>query len=278
MIIGQEKLVKKINKMKIEKIPGLLVLQGPAGSGKKLLTGKIVDKVKGRLLTYGVGINDVREAIDLAYKQHLITFYAFFDADNMSHQAKNALLKVTEEVPNKSRFVLTCQNLSTLPETLQSRALVYSLEPYKPKEILEYVEQNNFEIYGLDNFDIQDFVINLCQVPGDVNLLANCNINEFYGFVRKVADNLHLVSGANALKIPENICFKDDGEGWDINLFLRGMSYVYKQAFMFDKKAVYKDLVKLTNKYIQKLQVKSVNKKYVLDSWIFEARKIYFTE
>lgn len=55
--------------------------------------------------------------------------YVLFDAQTMSTQAQNALLKVLEEPPAQTFFLLTCPSASALLPTIRSRTQVFSLDP-----------------------------------------------------------------------------------------------------------------------------------------------------
>lgn len=50
------------------------------------------------------------------------------NAQNMTVQAQNALLKIIEEPPGAVTFILTCENKSVLLETVLSRVSVFSLD------------------------------------------------------------------------------------------------------------------------------------------------------
>lgn len=49
------------------------------------------------------------------------------EVQEMSVQAQNALLKIIEEPPKGVTFILTCENKSTLLETIRSRVMAFSL-------------------------------------------------------------------------------------------------------------------------------------------------------
>lgn len=55
--------------------------------------------------------------------------YCLFEAQTMSEQAQNALLKILEEPPDGILFILTCPSASALLPTIRSRSLILTLEP-----------------------------------------------------------------------------------------------------------------------------------------------------
>ena len=77
-----------------------------------------VDAVRGIRLAASVKANEAHCKV-----------YILADAQNMTVQAQNALLKVLEEPPKGVMFVLTCDNRSRLLETIVSRVTTIRLEP-----------------------------------------------------------------------------------------------------------------------------------------------------
>lgn len=56
------------------------------------------------------------------------------NAQNLSPQAQNALLKVLEEPPAAVQFLLTCDRSSSLLATVRSRSQIYTLETAQPEQ------------------------------------------------------------------------------------------------------------------------------------------------
>ena len=62
-------------------------------------------------------------------------------AENMTDQAQNALLKILEEPPEHTVFILTAENRSMLLPTILSRVQTIRLEPLTPAEILPVLRE-----------------------------------------------------------------------------------------------------------------------------------------
>ena len=56
------------------------------------------------------------------------------EAQNMTEQAQNALLKILEEPPASALFLLTCENRGQLLETIRSRVVTLSLSGVAEEE------------------------------------------------------------------------------------------------------------------------------------------------
>ena len=62
-------------------------------------------------------------------------------AENMTDQAQNALLKILEEPPEHTVFILTAENRAMLLPTILSRVQTIRLEPLIPAEILPVLRE-----------------------------------------------------------------------------------------------------------------------------------------
>ena len=62
-------------------------------------------------------------------------------AENMTDQAQNALLKILEEPPEHTIFILTAENRAMLLPTILSRVQTIRLEPLTPAEILPVLRE-----------------------------------------------------------------------------------------------------------------------------------------
>lgn len=77
----------------------------------------------------GIGaIRAIKETLWLSPSEAPQKIYILPDAQNLTVEAQNALLKSLEEPPAYARFVLTAENRRDLLDTIQSRVTVYTLE------------------------------------------------------------------------------------------------------------------------------------------------------
>lgn len=90
-------------------------------------------------------VRKIREDAQIASCEGKCKFYVISDADNMTIQAQNALIKTLEEPPANVVFIIICKSKLALLSTICSRCQVYSdstLESGKiTKEILETVHK-----------------------------------------------------------------------------------------------------------------------------------------
>ncbi len=77
----------------------------------------------------GIGsIRSLKETLFLAPSEAMQKIYLIPNAEKMTVEAQNALLKSLEEPPSYARFLLTTENKSALLDTILSRVTIYTLE------------------------------------------------------------------------------------------------------------------------------------------------------
>lgn len=267
-MIGQKQILEQIdNWVDMEDFPRFLIITGGRGSGKTLLAQKIAKKLRAFYIPCELGVDAVREAVENCYRCNGITVYSFLNADKMSAQAKNALLKITEEPPRSAHFIMTLQDPGSTLETLRSRGTLISMEPYTDAELEEYMGNN-----------VNDTILSIASTPGDVNELRKINVEEFFSFCEKVIDNVATVTGVNAFKIAQSLRFKEDGEGHDPILFMRCVSAICferaKNASSAQQVRMNLGILTATAECIRELQLTGVKKDSTVDIWILKVRQI----
>lgn len=269
-MIGQEKLLAKIDKLGVNGFPRFIILCGPNHSGKHLISKYIAKKLSATLVDSGIKVDEIRETISLAYKQSEPTVYLLADADKMSPAAKNAILKVTEEPPRQAYFIMTLTDLNNTLATLRSRGTVFTMDIYSPCELLEYATTVGYKFTD----DEQDKVMGICTTPGEVDTLSSYNVTEFYEFVEMVADNIGKVNGANAFKIGSRLSYKEEDEGYDVTLFLRALSSVYLTRIRISATRTVLS-IRAIGKYLAEMNTTGINKSATMDMLILELRGIW---
>ena len=268
-MIGQKELQSRIEQL-IENrtFPRFSILVGPRGSGKKTFAKFIKYKFHEALFAdVGIGVDAVRDIISNAYKSTRPIIYLIADADNMSNAAKNALLKVTEEPPNNAYFIMTLEDENNTLETIRSRATIFHMDRYTSDEIEEYCVGK-----GENQWVVDSIITDLCETPGDVDLLIKMKPKEFYDYVQLVVDNIAEVSLPNVFKIANKVALKDGAEGYDLRLFWRAFIHVvaHNRVGMGSKAF---DMMKTTSRYLQKLRTRGINKQMLFDTWMLEIRE-----
>ena len=68
-----------------------------------------------------------------------LKFYIIREADKMTAQAQNALLKILEEPPSFVVFILISENVNLLLPTIRSRCCAFRMQRFEDEELAEYI-------------------------------------------------------------------------------------------------------------------------------------------
>lgn len=265
-MIGQKQLIKQIDSLIENGFPQFVVITGEKGSGKKTVAEDIASKIaKIHWTLEDNKIANIREMIGMSYNNYQPTVCIIPEADTLSSAAQNAILKLVEEPPKNTYFIMTTQDINYVLSTIKSRAFTLTMNPYTKAEIKEYAKEDN-ELYE-----------QICDTPGECDLLHAMNIDEFVEFVNKVIDNIGEVGTANALKLGQGIAMKDEDKGYDMKMFFKVFIHQCMQRDFQSKghQCNYLQMELATSKMMQKLRIKGVNKQMLFTDWIMEMRHIW---
>ena len=273
MLVGQIKLRENLLKQLMDNtLPRFITFVGPRGSQKQKLAMLVAKASMASIIVVeDLSVENIRHIVDISYTLKHATVYIIPNADRMSNAAKNALLKVTEEPPNKARFIMTLEDLNNTLSTIKSRTTVYTMEIFKPEELAEYYCKQ----YGVLSIDYtQSEVLQIAETPYEIDLLVKYNIYDFISYVHKVMDNIAAVSGANAFKIADKINLKDDNDKYDLKLFWRAFMRVCSQKLLTDIQ-YYASGIKITSDALSKINITGVNKQMLFDKWLLDIRSAW---
>lgn len=267
-IIGQKKLLSRIDHLvDSNNFPRYGIIQGAVGGGKKLIASYIAKQLDATFVPCELGVDNVREVIELSYAQTSPMVYMWADANKMSLGAKNAVLKVTEEPPQNAYFIMTVDNVNSLLGTLLSRGTLFNLNPYTPEELLEFASN---KLPDLTPNEL-DSIVNISTTPKDVMDLSEMDVKQFHKVVNALCESIGNANLANMLKVSTFLRYKDDDtDKYDPVLFLRACMFKLLQLFLDTKNPGYSKLISLTSAYLADLSSKSLNKVATVDSWIMD--------
>ena len=272
-MIGQTDLKSLIASLKDRnKWPHFVLIVGDEGSGKKTICKEFFPQAA---WIDDITADGVRKMLEVVYTTRDALF-VIPDADEMSQNAQNELLKVIEECPNNSSFIMTIKNEANILSTIKSRAMLLHMSSYYKKELEAYYDSIS------DDAEHRDMVISVCSVPGDVKQLLSYGAERFYNYVAIVAECIATVSGSNVFKIGTKLAVARDAEGYDLRLFWKAFASIVRDKMMeayftendYNKATAYQGVIEVTDKFLQILRKKGINKQMLLDRWILEVREI----
>ena len=256
--------------IKTDAVPRFTIISGPKGGGKATLAREITRRMKAYLIECELSVDAVREAVKNCYKCAVPTVYFFRDADKMSTAAKNAMLKITEEPPRQAHFIVTVQNRENMLETLRSRATNIAILPYTREELDIFYHDYTHKMNPL--------IREVCSVPGMMLAMEKIDVEELLIFCDTIIDNIQTVTGVNAFKIVQRIRLKEDGDGYDPDLFFHCMKYALVERAL-DERASAAEAVRFgrmlttTCMYHREFNMTGVKKDATLDMWVLEMRE-----
>ena len=160
-IIGQEFAKKYLtNSMRKNKINHAYMFEGIEGIGKKKFTGELskillnsenVDSSPDYINIYPDGssikIAQIRKLqTDIIIKPHKdYKIYIINDAEKMTIEAQNALLKTLEEPPGYAIMILITSNKEALLDTIKSRCEIIKFLPISLLDLKKYLIKNGVD-------------------------------------------------------------------------------------------------------------------------------------
>ena len=231
------------------------MLVGPAGCGKKTLTEAVAMELARRdgageervakiasghspdVLTIPteekrIGIDTVRSFVSTVYltpNELDFKMYIFDDADRLTPQAQNALLKIIEEPPKRVYIFLLCQNPGSLLGTVRSRVISVNMQTFDADEIRTYLAENG----GLAGADEErtDFAMKMSGgALGAVKELISPENGEFDAY-KKAAELVASLGKKNRSVsyfefLSSLTAFADSGE--KLSLLLKYLTAIYR--------------------------------------------------
>lgn len=177
-----------------------------------------------------ISVNDIREQLnnDISIKPYSSEYkiYIIPDANKMTEQAQNALLKTIEEPPVYAIIILLTENCDSLLPTIRSRCVTLTMNPVEKDKICTYLE-NKFQ---LDPEQAQ-IAANYCQgnIGKAIRFASSSDFIEMKNQVLKLLKNLDSMDIASIIDtIKEFSTHKND-----INDYLDLMLLWYRDVLMF---------------------------------------------
>lgn len=188
-IVGNKNIIKNLQiSILNNKVTHAYILDGQAGIGKKLIANTFAKtlqcekseekpcQVCHSCKSYennnhpdvffvksqnakSIGVDDIREKVNTKVEirpyKHKYSVFIIEDADTMTVQAQNALLKTIEEPPSYAVFILLSTNYNSFLETILSRCVLLKVKPLLLEEVTKYlIENENLSKEKADFFSV----------------------------------------------------------------------------------------------------------------------------
>lgn len=140
------KILKKV--VETQNVPGCMLFSGPRGTGKTSMARILASELNGGdssdSMSYlevdaasNSGVDNIRSLQEVVRFTHgeRWRIVVLDEAHGLSAQAFNALLKVLEEPPPHTLFVLVTTRPEAIPDTVRSRAMTFRFDSQSEQEI-----------------------------------------------------------------------------------------------------------------------------------------------
>lgn len=260
-IVGQKEIIKSLeNAVLNDKVAHAYIFTGPEGIGKRT----VAEDFAGVLVCSGtnggracgsciccqmfqngsnpdfhmieadggsIGVEDIRGIQSEIIVKPLYAgkkVYLIVDADKMTVQAQNCLLKTLEEPPHYAVIILTTSNDAALLETIKSRTLKYAFKKNTREEILKILEFHT----GIDIADADFITAYADGVPGVAIDLAGSG--DFASLREKAIDLVFKLSRTKLVDIFEIYDFFEANKS-NVNMILDIMLMIYRDLLVARK-------------------------------------------
>ena len=218
MIIGHNDIIDKLNKLiNNNEVAHSYIFNGKEGIGKLLVALDFArnilcgDNQKERLSfdnhnhpdfnlikpdeKGAIKIETIREMIkDISIKPILAKYkvYIIDNADSITPQAQNALLKTLEEPPNYAVIILVTSKYNSLLNTIRSRSQKLDFTKLKNSDIINYMKDNNYQT----NLD-QKLILSL--IDGSIGNISQVFDN--IDAINKLVSFIDNIQNVNAIEL-----------------------------------------------------------------------------
>ena len=259
-IIGHEEVIRHLkNAIETGKVSHSYIFTGEPGSGKKLLAGtfaatlqceeqgtepcqkcdsckKAMGKNHPDIIMVNhekpgtITIDEIRDQlihdIDIRPYYSPYKIYIVADADLMTPQAQNALLKTIEEPPKYAVIILLTSNIDSMLSTILSRCVVLNMKPVKDEIIKKYL---------MEEIHVPDYKADVCTAFARGNLgkaKALAASEEFDNIKTEAVSLLKYIHDMEITDIMSAIKKINDYK-IDINDYLDILSVWYRDVLLF---------------------------------------------
>ncbi len=272
-VVGQKDIMRYIQSAIAEnKVSHAYIFNGERGSGKKLFASlfatallcekggvdpcnkchSCVQAISGnhpdiiRLVQEkptSIGVDEIRDQINNTVSikpyQGPYKIYIIPQADQMTPQAQNALLKTIEEPPAYALFFLLTENAETLLPTITSRCVMLKLR---------YVKDTLIKKYLMEKMELPDYKADVCTAFAQGNMgraimLAN---SEHFNEIKDEA--LHLLQYIHEMELSEIVAAVNHITKYKLDIvdYLDVLMIWYRDVLMYKatrdiEKVVFKD-------------------------------------
>lgn len=261
-MIGQIKLLTRINTFTIDTFPRSSLLIAEKGMGKHTLVNYINENIlKVPLLDITETISS--ELIDQIYRNPNPGIY-LVNLSDMTEKEQNIMLKFIEEPLNNAFIILLAENQSMVLETVINRCVVFEFENYTKAELKTFISDK----------DDAELILTAVGSPGKLLTTNTQNIKDIIDMCEKIVSKLGQANYANTLSIANKINFKDSFDKFDFDIFMNSLSYLMFSNYLKTNDKILLKMYELTRDQRKLLIDKRLNREIFFNNYITKLWKV----
>ena len=160
-----------------------------------------------------IGVEDVRTQLtdDIMIRPYNGNYkvYIISDAEKMTQQAQNAILKTIEEPPEYAVIILLTTNDQMFLDTIRSRCVVLNLKPVSDEQLKAYL---------MDQIQVPDYQADICAAFAQGNIGKAVRLASSEDFTAIKASAMSLIRKAGDMEISDLIDYVKEVQEYKISI------------------------------------------------------------
>lgn len=259
-IIGQPKLLEKINNLTLSTLPHSLLFIGEQGCGKHLFCSYITNK-------FGLELNKLdnnvkQEDIDNILAKPYPCLYVV-ELDNAIPKFQNTILKLIEE-PTAGVFVIgLTSNTNNLLLTLSNRCQKWYFEKYSKEELAQFIKDQNKK----------ELILSIFDTPGQIIVGQEFPIEEMKNLAINMLDRIGNASVPNTLSISDKIAWKNEKDKFHLDTFIKVLEKTSLEKVINNEGKKYLREFKLVNQLRSRLNL-CISQQRTFEEFLIQLREV----
>lgn len=258
-MIGQSKILAKLNNLTLDTLPHSLMLVGDFGCGKHMLCNAISEKFKMEVTDISDKLTfDLISEIEGLANPHMY----IINGDKITLKEEATILKFLEEPTKFAFIIILCENKNRMLDTILNRCIIWEFAPYTLAELSTFQWQGSNLLFSIANTPGK--VIKWCELP----------LDEMYELSMKILDKMDKANFANALSLANKIDLSNKGKGYDKDAFFAILNYTAYCKVLDCKEEKWYNVYKLTNQLLNDSHILHIDNTKLFEHYVYELKKI----
>lgn len=160
-----------------------------------------------------IGVEDIREQLtgDISIRPYngKYKIYIIQDAEKMTVQAQNAILKTIEEPPEYAVILLLTANEQIFLDTIRSRCVLLSLKPVPDQQVKQYL---------MEELQVPDYQADICVAFAQGNIGKAVRLASSEDFSAIKASAMQLLRNAGKMEVSELIDYVKEVQEYKLSV------------------------------------------------------------